>query len=504
MHDPIVQYLEQHGPCLTTDLANHLVKTRKIKPATARQQVHRMSPEIKRLAYITFPRNARFVYLVRDYGSPRFWNQLVQALEDTNSTYGAALAAIRARKGIVPQQHFEIVCGAPVKQKKHLSAERVLSNLVEAKLLELRQIDGLGECVMLPQGEGYVEFPAQVVRARLLAEAILITAITEWLRNIGIVSYGRVARRDKGPTPKISTTAWDIAGPSYLAGLLPAARKDVLKVNPAFFACDLLLGPVVASAVKPFVRKCMALRSLRGVGPCMQMFVADTYTAEAREILKRNGIIAATTRTLFGKDVAGGLRDLVGFFQVIASGSTLHIEQFDALLNRFNEFEGAALQLKGTLFEFLSEKLAKYEFRADHVYMNRIYRSPKDGSKKAEADVIAETGQNQLTFIECKSTSPYAFVPDDQFRRWLQHNVPVLYDYARHSPEWANRKIKFEFWASAPLSEDSLTLYNQARTTLNPNRYSIRVRQGSELFTLCEEMDDASVTRAFEKHFVRK
>ena len=500
----IIQYLERHGPSLSTDVAHHLVKLRSIKPATARQQVSRMPPEVKRLAYITFPRNARFVYLVEQYGSPLFWHNLIQALEVTNSAYGAALAAVRARGGVVPLPHFEIVSGSPVRQKKHLSAERVLTHLVESKLLVKCPVDGIGECVALPKGEPFMEIDAREVRARLLAEGVLISAVANWLRNNGIVSYGRVARRDKGAIPKVGTAAWDVTAPCYLAGLLPRSSAASAKDNPAFFVSDLLLGRVDAQSVRPFVRKCMALRSLRRVSPCLQMFVADGYTADARDLLKRNGIIAATTGSLFGKEVAAGLRELVSFFKSIIDGSNSGIARFDELLSRINVIEGAALQLRGTLFEFLCERIAMHEFGARRTYMNRTYVSPTDSTKKAEVDVAAEYGNKKIVFIECKSTSAYSTVPDEQFARWLQHNVPTVFERTRAEGDWRNHELSFEFWASAPLTDVSQQLYASMKATINPNRYSVNVRLGDDLSRMCEDMGDPSIITAFDKHFQRK
>lgn len=499
--NPILRYLDEHGPCLTTELTQYLVATRRIKAATARQQVSRMPSEVKRLAYITFPRNARFVYLVKDYGSARFWASLIAALEATNSAYGAALAAVRARGGIVPRAHFQIVCGSPIQQKKHLSAERVLTRLLESKLLASYQVDGVGECICLPMGEDFRHSPAREVRSRLLAEGILLSAITEWLRNNGIVSYGRVARRDKGATPTVSTTAWDVSAPCYLAGLLPRGPKTTEKTKQGFVACDILLNRVDAVGLRPFIRKCLALRSLPRVGPCIQMFVAESYTSEGRDLLKQNGIIAATTSSLFGKDVATALRALRSLFEAILSGEKEAIDGFDQILGRFSVIEGAALQLRGTLFEFLAERLARYEFRAHNTYMNRVFTEPSDKRKTAEADVIAVYGKSDVVFIECKSTSVYSQVPDEQFARWLQHNIPTIYSSIRAGGEWQDHSLSFEFWASAPLTQKSMELYEAMKQTINPNRYSIRVRLGPELSGLCEAMGDRSIITAFDKHF---
>lgn len=500
--DEIGNYLRRHGPSLTTEVASHIMRTSQVSANTARQRVSRRASDIKSLAYLPFPRNARFIYLAQDYGSPQFWHRLVEALEATNSIYGATLGAILARDGIVPEAHFNVVCGAPLRQKKHVSAQVVLERLLEANLLERRHIEGIGPCIIQPRGDDFLERPSQNVRARLLSEGILLSAIAAWARNNGLVSYGKVQVRSLDKVPDVGTTVWDLTGPCYLHSVMPKSRKDI-QPRPAFLAVDVLHDRVDLPGVRAFVRKCDALRQLARV-TCLQMYVADNYSREARDLLKKHGIITATTRSLFGKDFQDGLNELRNFFQAIIVNSTIDIEKLDRLLSRFNEIEGANLQIRGTLFEFLAARLARFEFRSEIIHMNRVYHDPGVAGSKAEADLTIEVGGPSLVFVECKGTAPYSVVPDDQFQKWLQHQVPTIYAATRQRPEWANRDITFEFWATAPLSKESEALFRTVDAALNRNRYNLRLRFGAELTDMCERLGERSVTTAFHKHFVQR
>jgi len=251
------------------------------------------------------------------------------------------------------------------------------------------------------------------------------------------------------------------------------------------------------------VRKCETLRRLERV-TCVQMFVAERLTADARDLLKRHGIIAATTKSLFGKEFQQALAELRIFFRSIISSSHIDIDKLDQLLSKFSDIEGASLQIRGTLFEFLAAKIARYEFRSETIFMNRIYQNPQDSSQRAEADLTIERGDAGLVFVECKGTAPYSKVDEEEFTKWLQVRVPRIYATTRARPEWSKRKIVFEFWATAPLTADSQALFDQASATLNKNRYDIRVRLGPELSSLCASMADESVIRAFEKHFIAR
>jgi hypothetical protein len=61
----LVSTMRKLGPCLSTDLTDHLVKEHLVQPATARQRVSRAPDEIKRLN-MPFRRRASFLYLTED------------------------------------------------------------------------------------------------------------------------------------------------------------------------------------------------------------------------------------------------------------------------------------------------------------------------------------------------------------------------------------------------------------------------------------------------------
>ena len=130
----VIEALNILGPCLSTDLTKYLIKTHHLNPTTARQRVSRAATEVKRLAHLPFQRNARFLYLKDDFASLQYWDNLYKAIYETRGAYARALGAVEARK-IMPLGHFIIACGAPLAQKKHISADTVLKRLTSANVL---------------------------------------------------------------------------------------------------------------------------------------------------------------------------------------------------------------------------------------------------------------------------------------------------------------------------------------------------------------------------------
>jgi hypothetical protein len=492
--NPIHDYLKMNGPSLTSEIADHLVHSCGLTPEAARKRVSRTKDPIKRLAYITFPRKARFVYLTEQFGSPRYWDNLIKALQATKSAYGYAIAALRARGGIVQEKYFPIICGAPIKQSRHLSPETIMNRLTQAGLFKKRDVLGAGPCVCLVQDEGFYDGMALRLKANSITEGILLTAVRDWVRKLGLVSYERVNVRGGDTLPMVGTFAWDMTAPSYLGPLSRVAKDG--KAKPGFFVTDVFLGEELASlGVEPFVKKCLTLRTLRNVGPCMQMFVAERYSADAFQILKRHGIIPATPRSLFGEEVAEALTQVTSVL-LNAARWQIEPERLDEIFRRLGQIEGASVQLRGTLLEFMVA--GHWRRLSDHVWMNRILKAR---GRKAEADVIAVSDESWINFIECKGYSPYATIPHAQVKDWLQKRVPILYQAACEHPDWQNLQVRFEFWASGQLTSESLELVETARKTIKPERYSIALLQGPEILSAFGR--DGSLADAFRKHFMR-
>lgn len=494
--DIVYDYLNNFGPSLTSRVSDYLVQSIGLTPAAARKRVSRSTDGVKRLAYITFPRKARFIYLEQQFGSPVYWDNLVAALQATNSAYGHAISALRLRGGLVPARQFAIACGAPIKQSRHLSPETIVSRLCDAGLTQRINVPGLGDCVSLVQHEDYYSDRAITVQARLTAEDILLGAVRDWTRKLGLVSYERIKTRDGADLPMVGTFAWDITAPSYVANMAQI-RKDG-KVRPGFFACDVFFGGQVdVSDIRPFIAKCTKLRGLRNIGPCLHMFVAEHYTKDAFLLLKQHGIIPATPRTLFGDEIAEGLSEVTSVL-INAAHAVVNPEKLDNLFRRISKIEGAANQLRGTLLEFLVASFWRRE--GESVTINRIF---KNGLEQAEVDVLVHREGKSVTFIECKGYSPYATVPDELVKQWLEKRIPFLFKEAHQHPDWRNHKYRFEFWSSGALSQDALAMITAARERIKRSRYDIDILLGPEILSVFKAGKDSAFATAFEKHFIR-
>jgi hypothetical protein len=478
---------------LSSNLAQILIAEQGLTPAAARQQISR-TKSLNRLSYLKFPNNSRFLYKQEQYKSPWFWDGLRKAVMESGSAYGHAWSALEGRGGVVPKAHFPIISGAPLHQKKHLSQNLILENLIKCKIVEEVDVPGVGACLTLASmiEEVNDERVFSVLRARLITENILLKAVRTWAKNLGIASYGKILIRDEvGNQPKVGTFAWDLSGPSYLS---PMISWDSDKIKPGFLTCDVLLGRrVKVEVMNSFINKCTTLKSLKKVGRALHLFIADDYFTEAFNTAKKNGIIATTPDALFGREVAEGLKELsILLKQVVLSSPQILIELFDKL----STIQGAATNLSGALFEFMVAHLVHKKTGAT-IHLNRMFKRDKGN---AEVDVIAVKGDRSIYFIECKGYQPGGTIPDDQIDKWLEKTIPIVRSEALNHPEWKDFQMHFEFWTTGRFTESSLSKLSQAK--LYTKKYAIDFKNADEVLAYANDVKDASLLKTLKAHFL--
>ncbi|WP_417835697.1 hypothetical protein [Thalassospira tepidiphila] len=492
----VESFLRDSGPATSTAVSQYLVENHKLTPSSARKRVSRAAGNVRRLAYLTFPRNSRFLYLESQFGSNDYWNNLIAALQSTNSCYGHAIAALRQRNGFTIAQHFEIICGAPKRLSKHLSPNTILARLEKSGLVQIKNITGLGECVSLVQTDDHYEMLASETKGRLAAEKLLLIALTEWLKKLGLVSFDKVSTRDSDERRDVGPFAWDLTAPSYLSCFKNSGRSKSLKQG--FVTLDVCLADKISySGIRPFVNKCQTLQSLKNIPTSLQIYVANNYEKDAFKLLKAHGIVPATTKNLFGEEIAAALSQLASVITDTFSHGVDPIK-FDMLFSTLGKIEGAAIQLRGTLFEYLVADYVRKELTTA-VKMNHVLTAPS--GKKAEADIVAIKDDKSVTFIECKGYNPKAELPDSEIDKWLTNRIPTIFSATKTHPEWKNLKIHFELWCTGKLSSKSIGKITQAKQVINPRRYTIGYRLSDELLDLFEQTNNNGLIEAFKKHF---
>src|SRR5690606_14164713 len=231
------------GPALSSDVARKLV-AQGCSADVARQRITRAGPNVRRLKGLVFPRNARFLYHAKHEGTEQYWTALVRDIREASPAYGPALAALQARDGVVPLDQFAITSGSPIRQQGQVSSETVLQRLEAVHLVERGELQGVGPVVAL-RADGRLGHPNfQRVRARLVVEKMLLLALRDWARRLGVASYDKIEiRGETDRLPTFGTFNWDLCGPSYMVPIVRRQKDGPPK--PGFLVGDVIAGAAV-------------------------------------------------------------------------------------------------------------------------------------------------------------------------------------------------------------------------------------------------------------------
>lgn len=487
--------LKTHGPMLTSHLSILLQNLCNMTADSARKQISRRPQHIHTLAFLTFAKGARFIYLSDDYGTIKFWNALEKALDEGSKGYSLALKAVRCRDGIIPLAHFHISCGSPKRLSKHIGSETILNRMVQAKVLYLREVAGIGPCVTTSSDLSYIEDSITNLKARIITEKILLKSVESWAKNLAIGSFHKFHIRDESTAnPSVGTFEWDMTSPSYLMGLTAQTEN---KITPGFFVCDVLMdgSTITEKAIEPFVHKLKTIKNLRKIGRLFPIFIAHRYTSDAFQKLREIGVIPATPAALFGEDVSEGLRTLLSTLRDIA-GHSVHPEKFEMLFSNLSRLEGAVQTMRGAFFEYIVADLLRKTIPNAQLKMNTILNY--EGKNSAEIDIILES-ENHVSFIECKGLNPARVIPGELIKNWLV-KISVIRKWALSNPMWNGKKLKFEFWSSSDAGKSASEIYAKAKESIV--KYEIVMNDRKALAIYLESVHDKKLKNVFEQHFL--
>ena len=467
-NDTIVRFLTEHGPQSSSEVGGHL-RSQGWGDAAARKAIQRTREPIRKLAGLTLPNRQRVLYLEGQYGRQDFWQQLRNVLVRSGSTYGVALAGLAAYGGSVPSQHFLRTAGAPTRLRGQVGAERVLSVLVEVGLLEVLD-HGTGPVVQFSSNTGLPVQPYSYLKARLIAEDIVLEAMAGWLRNNGLVSFGKVETRNATQVPEFACHGWDLTAPSYLRAL---TKRTDGGVDPGFVVADVILNEDITEEQSGyFVRKALNVADRRGMRPSLAFFIAARFEREGLRRGRRSGLVFTTPDLLFGADVGAALKDLIRVLSDAAAHAAARPEVVEELFSRLGKIEGAAGNLRGPLFEMIAGHVVR-EVEGTSIDIGVEAISDKG---TAEIDVLRVKTNQEVWAYECKGILSDNEINKDAVDRWLGTTIPRIHQWVSQQTRFRGSYAGFEFWTTGRFTPEALALLQQRSAATK--RYEIGWRDG--------------------------
>jgi hypothetical protein len=389
---------------------------------------------------------------------------------------------------------FEIVSGSPLRQKGQLASSVVLARLQSAQLITSTRIEGLGDCLTL-NGDDILGTPQLAsLRARLLTEGVLLDAIRSWTGRMNIASPKATRIRDEEPSPQFSTFCFDLVGPSYL---LPLVRFNGKRPDPGFLVADVVTGQNLdETLVSAFLRKCLLLGNLRRIRPFLPMLIADGFTPEALRLCRSKGIIATRPESLFGKDVARALADLLQTLTNAAAVANDNPSQIETLFKRLSTIEGSAGNLRGALFELLVAHMVR-SIEGGSIDIGVLVHDVEE-HRRAEIDVRL-IKERQIGIYECKGYQPSSAVKGLEIEDWLTKRVSTIYKAARQERRFDGCSMRFEFWTCGTFDADASKLLREAQQ--NIRKYQVAWRDGDSIRQYAGGIKESGIVKILNEHY---
>ena len=487
----VESYLRQAGPSRAGTVAAAL-QAGGVSAANARQKLSRARHPVLRFPVPLLPKREAFFYLEDQRRTDRFWHAFLRDLREAGSVYAAALDGLAARGGLIPADHFEIISGAPASPRRgQVAADLVLRRLVDSWAVEQLSLENDGLIVRFRE-------PLEVVgraplRARRLAEGVLLDALREWGRNLGLASYHRLSVRGEGDHRAIGAYAFDLSGPSYLLPLAGGAGR------PGFLAADVFAeGVLDENNIAYFIRKARALKaSLAGVG-VLSILVAPAFTGAALTAGHKAGVIVATPTALFGRRVGVGLMTLLETLSNAAAYASSSPKRLVKLLESLSDIEGRGGNLRGVLFELIVGHLVRQD--AVSIDMGVVATDPATG-RKVDIDVQKVMHQSRaVSAIECKGKVPGGVVSVDEVDAWLA-KLPTVRAHFKAHAQLSEAQLQYELWTSGRFSDEALARLQSAKQA--HTRVTLAWVDGDAVLAISTGGREKTMSDALKQHFFR-
>lgn len=487
----IKTYLEDSGPQLASTISDWL-EGHGVLPDTARKRISRVKTPIRSFPVPLFPKGTRFLYLQQERQTERFWSSLQRDLRVTGSVYGMALDGLIARKGAVLSEEFGVISGATaVPIKKQVTSDTVLQRLMESGLVAQGDL-GKGKHVFVRPYELLMPDLAGM-NARDVVERVILDALREWARNIGLASYKQIAIRGEAARVPVQQFQFDLSGPSYL---LPLRRGN--QTEPGFLVADVFSDGILNEHhIRYFLRKARALHATLKNGTVLPILVADGFTSKALTSGHAAGVMMATPTALFGRKVSVALQSLLVTLTRAASyASAESSNRIVDLVKSLADIEGRSHNLRGPLFELIVAYLA----RRDAVSID-IGERATDPTTREQADIdvlkVKKKGE-ELIAIECKAREPGGMVDVEEVQHWLK-KLKVMQNHLKNRDREAH--ISFEIWTTGGFTQDARMLLEkeQKQRTKSP----ISWKSGAEVALYASSLKEKAVSDVLKQHFVQ-
>jgi len=489
----IKEYLQKNGPSSSSEIKKHLL-SKGLSEQASRKSISRKGKGINTFTTFTLPKKEAFLYLDKQYNTPLFWGNFINSHIKKKSAYGIAISSLQNRSGLCPVSHFIAYSGSPLLYRdKKLSHDFIIEKLSAAKIIQLIDSIELGPCISFTPATEMKVSDISKKYAEIFTEELMIDALAEWFKNIGMASYNAISKRSEKNHKKFGAYVWDITSPSYA---LPLRSFNTEAIQPGFIVADVFNGELDVNGIRYFINKCQSMSALKNTKPFLPFLMANHFSKEAYNLGRSEGFILTTPSILFGEEVSKAFLDLTN---TLANTASIAVENPSKMIEVFKvlkRIEGVENNLKGPLFEMISAHIIN-KSEGSYVDIGRIVKEPN--GNKAEIDIFAVNGSHSIKIIECKAKLPHILINKSETEKWLSDRIKIIYNWIKANENYSNMNLTFEYWTTSDYTEDSLKLINNHF----PKKYKIEFKNGKQILEKAQKAKLTTIVDTLNEHFLK-
>lgn len=482
----IIEHIKNQGGMLSGELAEYIGKAYKITEVAARKRIERLQSPIHKLKGL-FADNQSFVYHSDNFNNEEYFVKLGEAIQKSAKRCYAVISAINYHHGIISKEDLANYTFSPKSNiKGHLSYNTLVAKLIQAGIIYDYDENSYSLNIHIAQ---YSDPNFNYFKAIQFTKNLLLGQFATWSRNIGLTSFN-TGERNK----EIGGFQFAFASPSYINGLVQYNKEH--KPKPGFVITDVLIGnSTTESSIDFFNQKINAIRSSN---PSLRLFpvlIVDGVEVNALNKLKKNGVLIATVREIFGEGYNELLKNLI---KTITNAGAILKKEPESYINLMLQLtklvDGKTNNLRGDLFELAVGYY--YGQFCQSLDIGKKVRIETD-IKQWEIDVLAKY-EDEVRVVECKGYN-YS-VGEEYIQKYLSERIPAFRKWLdKYHPD---KKQVFEIWSTGGFTEEALVLLSNAK--LKTRKYSINYLDKNQILEKAKELGSNKFTEILRDYYFKE
>jgi hypothetical protein len=167
-------------------------------------------------------------------------------------------------------------------------------------------------------------------------------------------------------------------------------------------------------------------------------------------------------------------------------------------LSSLSSIEGAAINLRGALFELIVGHLV---LKGEGTSIDIGVKVRNSKGERAEIDVRRVKGEHELVIYECKGYQPSTQINLGEVKLWIEKKIPIIRNSLLEESRFKNINMSFEYWTSGEFSEDARVFLEKKSN--ETNKYNIRWKDGKDILNYARKIKSSSMVDTLNQHYAK-